>query len=164
MFAVSQTNQLAAAALANEHMKAWEKTLALRISLQKSLDIGNQLPTESVLDLYNNDKDNEIVHASSDLAKSLQVVLRELVDATNTQAEHITSDGSFKATKRKRADETVTWDQVQESQDHMNAYWERVVNKWHARLNFGSEHVKSKLKVFNQTIWNQVTSVSHNVA
>ena len=34
--------------------------------------------------------------------------------------------------------------------------WEAVVNKWHARLNFGSDKAQSNLRVFNQKIWEQI--------
>lgn len=38
----------------------------------------------------------------------------------------------------------------------MKPHWETTVNKWHARLHFGSEQVKSKMKIFNQTVWEQI--------
>jgi len=31
-----------------------------------------------------------------------------------------------------------------------------VVNKWHARVNFGSEATKAKMRVFNKPIFDQV--------
>jgi hypothetical protein len=157
MFAQNQTDQLEAAALASQHMKSWEKILALRISLQKSIDVGNQLPAENMTELYGLDSENSIVQSTNTLCKGLQSVLTELVDVSNVQAENI--GDKFKTTnnKRKRTSQ-VSWEDVVAPQDAMTPYWESVVNKWHARLNFGSEQAKSKLKVFNQSIWDQVSN------
>lgn len=158
MFAQTQSNQLAAAELASQHLKCWEQILALRITLQKSVDLGNQLPSESISELVGNKDDNEVVQSTNALSKGLQSVLLELVEATNVQAEKIDSSSTFTSTignKRQRTEE-ISWEQVIAPQEHMNQYWEAVVNKWHARLNFGSEQAKSKLKVFNQSIWDQV--------
>jgi hypothetical protein len=157
MFAQNQTDQLEAAALASQHMKSWEKILGLRISLQKSLDVGNQLPAENMTEMFGLDSDSSIAQSTKLLCKGLQSVLTELVEVSNVQAENINDKYRTSNNKRKRSNE-VSWEDVVAPQDTMTPYWESVVNKWHARLNFGSEQAKSKLKVFNQSIWDQVSN------
>lgn len=157
MFAQSSADQLRASALANEHTKGWEQLLALRISLQKSIDIGNKLPAEELEDVYSADSD--LSAARGDLTNNLRSVLGDLTNILNVQAENIPSESEFAAptsSKRKRNSDIITWDEVCASQNHMDSYWERVVNKWHARLNFGSEQNKNKLKTFNHSFWSQV--------
>ncbi len=166
MFAQSQTNQLAAASLASEHLKCWEQILALRITLQKSVDIGNQLPSESISDILGDNNDSELLQATKTLSKGLQSVLSEMVDAIEIQAQSIDSEEAYTPSAGKKRSRTseITWEQVLAPQEHMNAHWESVVNKWHARLNFGSEQAKSKLKVFNQSIWDQVSVNTKQIA
>ena len=52
----------------------------------------------------------------------------------------------------------ITWDTIISAQAALEkkSKWADVLNLWHARMNFGSEHVKSKLKVFNKNLWDQV--------
>ena len=38
----------------------------------------------------------------------------------------------------------------------LRPFWMETVNKWHARLHFGSEQAKQKMKMFNKTVWQQV--------
>ena len=52
-------------------------------------------------------------------------------------------------------DEEMTWERLYAPQK-LREDWEAVVNKWHARLNFGSEKAQSNLRVFNQKIWEQI--------
>lgn len=160
MFAQSSADQLKASSLANEHTKAWEQLLALRISLQKSIDIGNKLPADDFNEVYQTG--NELPGARSDLCNSLRTVLGDLTNVLNVQAESVPVDGDFidpTSSKRKRNDE-ITWEEVCASQNHMDSYWEKTIDKWHARLNFGSEQNKSKLKTFNHSIWSQVWCIS----
>lgn len=162
MFAQSSADQLKASSLASEHTRCWEQLLALRISLQKSVDIGNKLPAEDFDDVYQ--ADAELSEARSDLCGDLRAILGDLTDVLNVQAENIPSDSVFSAptAKRKRSSD-ILWEDVCASQNHLDSYWEKVVNKWHARLNFGSEQNKNKMKTFNHSIWHQVGVFKTNV-
>ena len=154
MFAQSSADQLRASSLANEHTKGWEQLLALRISLQKSIDIGNKLPCEEYEEVYQADK--ELNEARNDLCSDLRTVLGDLTNVLNAQAEVIPSETEFNGSTKRKRNSDISWEDVIASQNHMDPYWEKVVNKWHARLNFGSEQNKSKLKTFNHSVWNQV--------
>ncbi len=134
-----------ASVAAGDQAKRYEKLLALRISMQKVLDSSNKLP---VLDddsgakknaEENNDHHMECIEHCSSALRSLTKLLTEQ------------SDSAFSA-----GDKELSWAQVFEPQEKLRGNWERVVNKWHARLNFGSEKAQSNLRVFNQKIWEQI--------
>ena len=53
-------------------------------------------------------------------------------------------------------DVAVSWGNIISHQDQLQVRWESIMNKWHARLNFGSEKSKAKLKVLSHSLWEQV--------
>ena len=129
---------------ARAQVDAWEKTLAVRICMQPIIDQVNTLPVlpdsfDDISELKDNDLHNNLAHT-----------LNELVDVLGMQC-----DNQGEGTKRK-IKSSADWQQVLEPQQQLQPYWENVVNKWHARTHFGSEEKKSSLRVFNQTIWDQV--------
>ena len=138
-------SSLAASKMAAEHIKLWEKTLSLRISLQKAVDFGNQLPVEE--EETSNAKPSEMV----DLLTSCQ----SLVDSLTTMLEDQAVAPGAKKRKRGAIGE-CSWDRVFEAQQQLRPHWEEVVNKWHSRLQFGSNEAASKMKTFKQTLWEQV--------
>ena len=148
MFSATTQDHLSASALAGVHLNAWEKTLALRVSLQKPLDLANQLP----LSIDHND----------DTLKSLSDQLRNQMSALSDLLEQqvVNHDRSLSVVKKKKVDsdeDGELWEQLYKQQSELQeTRWEPVLNKWHARLNFGSEKTKAKLKVFTQSMWNQV--------
>jgi hypothetical protein len=143
MFASSDRDHVAASVLANDYAKMWENTLALRVSLQKPLDTAGQLPS-----------DNEpISQAVCDQLRSRLAELSLVTELVTQKSER----------KRKLVDDSKgrtideEWEHIISSQsDLQSSKWEPTLNKWHARLNFGSEATKAKLKVFTQTMWDQV--------
>ena len=141
--------QQSASAAATDQVKLWETIIGLRISLQRSIDTSNKLP--------NADQISHTVRNDQSGANQLAEVkdgLKGLVGDLNHLLE-IQTEGSSSAKKR-RVNEEIKWDDISKIQQKLRPSWESTVNKWHARLHFGSEQVKSKMKVFNQTIWEQV--------
>lgn len=147
MFSNARDDHVAASVLAGNHMQAWEKSLALRVSLQKPLDLAASLPV------------GDISSSSESLVNQLSKQLGTLSGVLEQEA---TRNG-YKAKKRTASecdlqDRDDVWESIQETQNFLQTErWEPVLNKWHARLNFGSEKTKAKLKVFTQTMWSQVS-------
>jgi protein AATF/BFR2 len=145
----------AAGAQALEQAKAWDNLVKIRISLQKSVDLGNELPVkESLCD--------EKEACASYIRKSLAALggaLEEQVPCSTT------------GSKRKRVDEPKSfkdqsteqiWKRLSETHNALRPQWKSVTDKWHARLNFGSEQAKSKLKVLNYSMWDQIDEIVSN--
>ena len=133
-------------------MKLWETIIGLRISLQRSLDTSNKLPGSDFLSSavsYDKACRKEV----SEVKGSLRGLLGDLNYLLDVQAK---DNGS---TKKRKITEEINWEDIVRTQDKFRPSWESTVNKWHARLHFGSEQVKSKMKVFNQTIWEQVSEM-----
>ena len=148
MFASSSSARSSSANAAADQVKAWEASLGLRISLQRSLDLGNRLPHSS------DDELPDTTTARKSVAGQLEGLLFDLTEMLEIQTEE--SEGPMNSGKRKRASTEVAWKRIEEVQGNLRNSWETTVNKWHARVHFGSEQVKSKMKIFNQTIWQQI--------
>lgn len=134
------------ALFAQNQIKLHEKILAFRISLQQTLDIVNQYPLLDELEL----SEEDIKPHNYENSNVLNDLLSESLHALNTQC----GSNNEKATKKRKSSSIISWEEVVKPQNDLHSSWESVINKWHSRVNFGSE--KSKLKVFNQTIWEQV--------
>lgn len=138
-----------AAQLAHLHLKTWDSSVALRIALQRSLDVSNQIPVfKSDTEKYMGGIDSE----------ELCGCLAELISLLEMQLP-LSREGGTK--KRKldtaSADSGQIWEHLESIQSEMRSNWIPVVDKWHARLNYGSEKSKSKLKILRTTIWDQVS-------
>lgn len=146
MFSDTNDNHLSASNLANGHLKVWESALALRVSLQKPLDGSSLLPVGALVDAG----DSEIPVKMKGLGELLAKQIIELTSALDTYA-------GVKRKANEIADLDRQWEMTLQTQTQLQKQkWEPVLNKWHARLNFGSESSKAKLKVFTQTMWDQV--------
>jgi hypothetical protein len=156
MFAASSHDYEAASLQAVHQLKAWEKALALRVSLQKPLDTSGALPIS--------EQDGQVDETADSLSTSLK---KHMIDLTNVLYESQQLSGELQVpASRKRKNENAcamddSFDDLWEKATKVQATlqrekWEPVLNKWHARLNFGSENTKAKLKVFTQTLWSQV--------
>jgi hypothetical protein len=134
------------APIARAHVDVWEKSLAFRISLQQITDKFNQFPVlpetlqTSDLPKFQN---NEL---KSELGSLLQETSSLLLMQTGKEDD-----------EEEAYDHVPDWDELVEVQDSLTEDWKAVINKWHARTHFGSEKKKANLKVFNQTIWDQVS-------
>lgn len=156
MFAASSHDYESASRQAVHHLKAWEKVLALRVSLQKPLDTSSSLPAS--------EERGNMDESAESLCSSLK---RHMADLTNVLCESQQTSGDQQVSaSRKRKNENLCdvsdsvddlWEKTCRVQSTLQREsWEPVLNKWHARLNFGSENTKAKLKVFTQTLWSQV--------
>lgn len=141
---VSTPTSSAAAGL---HVQIWEKSLGLRISMQKILDAANTLP----VDIGNDASDGRTLLKSSveKLLSALLPLLRQQVGDSNA----VTKDKIF---AKGRSNPEQVWSHIFQLQSTFEPKWKAVLNKWHARLHFGSEDKKSKMKVFKQSLWDQV--------
>jgi hypothetical protein len=136
-----------ASAAGRLHMRAWDQELALRISLQKPLDICNMFPVSEAGRYDCGSASDELRNVLSDLS--------ELID--------LQDHGSSNKKKRKldfsAASEDAVWEHLLQTQKQLQERWEPVVDKWHARLNYGSEKSKLKLKVLSTSVWDQINRV-----
>lgn len=135
---------------ATEQVKLWETIVGLRISLQRSLETGNKLPGAEFLS-HLATSDNQSEQQLIQVKDGLKGLLGDLNHLLDVQAKDSSS------AKKRKVNEEIVWEDVVRTQQKFRPSWESTVNKWHARLHFGSEQVKSKMKVFNQTIWEQVS-------
>jgi hypothetical protein len=135
---------------ATEQVKLWETIVGLRISLQRSLEAGNKLPGAEFLSHAANG-DNQPEQHLTQVKDGLKGLLGDLNHLLEVQAKDSSS------AKKRKVNEEINWEDIVRTQQKFRPSWESTVNKWHARLHFGSEQVKSKMKVFNQTIWEQVS-------
>jgi hypothetical protein len=164
MFAtVKNEKELAKAAkYAKLQIEAWEKTLALRISMQKSLDLVNQLPVidqHEVVELVDEEQQDDLQEEYGKLSSSLQNISNSLVEMLEQQAK--VHDIDIPSVDSMEEDDEVNklWNRIENVNNTLEtSFWFPTLNKWHTRIHFGAEKNKSKLKVFNQNISDQVSS------
>ena len=148
----------------------WGRLLTTRISLQQVIDEANHFPvlSERVSERVSEGVSGGEGVGSNPLREGLQGVLGELVGMLEQQVpEDRRSEGvSEGARKRSRSDSEggsegvsggLSWEQVLAPQQQLQKDWEAVMNREHARSHFGSEQKKSKLKMFSNSIWDQVS-------
>lgn len=128
----------------NQQVNIAEKLLSFRISSQHVLDIVNKFP------VVDDEKDMDDVSGEIPEASELYALAGDVNDLLRCQIRK----PSLVSKKRKRG--AISWSEIDDTYEALRPNWESVVNKWHARSNFGSEKAKSSLKVFNQTIFSQV--------
>ena len=166
MFASSHDENIAASEVAGQHMQIWEQSLGLRIHLQKAVDLSNKLPL-----LISSNRNSEVSENLSSTSICLENMLVEVMDTLEQQNSlHHPNKGISDRTKsKKRLREKLEsgkpkenckliWGEIIKVQEELKPKWKATLEKWHARVHFGSEHKKSKLKVFNQSIWEHVSS------
>ena len=146
-------NSILISSLAKAQIKSWENGLSIRIALQRVADLVNKFPHHEDLSFIQQD---EIIKTKlNDVTEKLRVVACDLNNMLEVQVPTQNSDLNSKLNTRKRKAE-LSWESTIEVQKLRLPHWKAVTNKHHARLHFGSEHVKSKLRVFNQSFWDQV--------
>ena len=131
--------------------------LAVRVCLQQVLDQCNQFPV-----LQEQEEVEECVSELQEgeenlLLRGIRGALGELLGALEEQVPD--AEGAPRKRKRRACSEGVgelDWEQVLAPQKELQSEWEAVINREHARSHFGSEQKKSRLKVFNTSIWDQV--------
>lgn len=130
-------------AAASKCSEAWTKTLAFRISLQRSLDLANMMPVTSH------------IQSSGELQSTKADLLSILSDLTNmlspsTKAAH--------APAAKDDLQNFWWPHINRGIASKRPKWETTVNQWQTRLRLHS----TGLKAFSQTIWDQVVSLNYS--
>jgi hypothetical protein len=151
---------------AAEQSRTYEQLLGLRICVQKTLDEANKFPVAAdETGGYSKDVSQEADYAS--VRTGLRASLIALCDYLDQQAEEAGAedDEEYCAKRRKRSvgsedsadkDTDVGWEAVLAPQLALQQQWEQAVNKQYSRLHYGNEKTHSKMKVFNQTVWEQV--------
>ena len=117
--------------VASKHAKLlssyWEGALSLRISLQKVVDVSNKFPSDTNIKNIDNEK----------YLQSIMSNLHALLSRDNKKLEK------------------VNWNDISSLTEKLKFGWKDTVNKWHSRLQYGTEN-SSKMKTFKKTFWEQV--------
>ena len=163
LFASASQSSLHGLAASSQN-KAFEKTLALRIALQKSLDTANKLPVRSddASDGSANSTDSE--YDSVGCLDECKVACGRALGSLTSLLAKERAEGKGETVSSSEVDfsENPSWDDISMLQQELRPTWEKVVNKLHARINFGSNSAQSKLRVFNKKIWDQVSSLRND--
>ena len=142
MFSSSVTDNVKiAASQVSDLTKAYEHLLSFRISLQKPLDIISKFPV--CLEL---EPDSSVLNQLESMTKDLVSLL--------VSGKDINTKKSKKLTNSDKKD--LFWNEIINPQILLEEKWSSVLNKLHARINFGSDQNMKKLKVFNNSFWDQV--------
>ena len=149
MFSSSSSRQTASENAAKQ-AAVYESSLSMRIHLQKVVDVGNSLPGKSMVSAAKG-QSGEVIGAYHKLNTSLDSTLKQL---TSLLEKQIPSSSSITASSSSKS--PMTWETVVAPQMLLRPHWEATLDKWNARLHFGSERKQSKLKVFNQKLWGQI--------
>jgi Apoptosis antagonizing transcription factor len=157
MFAASYSGgSNAAAQAALTEVKLFESVLGLRISLQKPLDCCNKFPVFDEPDSAIGVKNDDITEVS-DILKSVMGDISALLEIQVENQDSLDDEVKKRALRQRGCNRNEDgWEDILKLQEALRPSWQRTINKWHARLHFGSEHIKSKMKVFNQTVWEQI--------
>ena len=149
MFSQREKSYLATSRLAREEMKIYDQLLGIRIQLQKSLDTANQLPVGGINPV---DNSGEVDDVKEVLTKKLEGIIADLVTMDEGDNKEDGSDNDI-----------LTWKCIARQQrDLEEDSWNSVLNKLHARLNFGSENARQKMKVFGSSFFDQVDEFMTN--
>jgi hypothetical protein len=144
-------DHVSASSLAHLNINVWDSALALRVHLQKPLDLAGRLPAN--LNLVEHP---EFTHEVNILCSTLKSYVVDSSDLLDLEAKRVSGVLGKRKIDYSMSDD-VMWERIVESQNVLQkTRWQPTVNKWHARQNFGSEKAKAKMKVFSQTLWDQV--------
>jgi protein AATF/BFR2 len=138
---------------AQEQIKTFNQLLKLRISLQRSLEICNSLPVETIA------SSSEERERSSELLKSTLGILFDSLSVQETTVDR---------PKRQKTDfSNATLDEIwgklysaQAKDSALGSKWRTVTDSWSSRMHFGGQG--SSLKVLNYSMWNQIEEALEN--
>jgi hypothetical protein len=142
MFRTTFNDDILVSTAASKQLKMFDQSIGLRISLQRLNDAANQLPVDDNL-LFD---ENVEIRNISEILTDLKYLLKIQMKGSENSSNHNFGSSNIE----------TEWNDIIELQNKLTESWEPIVNKWHARVNFGSEKVKSSMKIFNRTIWQQV--------
>jgi hypothetical protein len=140
---------------AKQQLQTWESLLSFRISLQRSLDLANKLPAFDFDGILENEEENDL----PSLRESLKGIQNTLYECLEGQTQNPSSKKVKKSLASSPQNE-LSWESIIEKQELLEKSWETTLNKWHSRMHFGSEKVKSRLSVFNVNVWEQINDLS----
>lgn len=148
----NESNLRKASELARSQIGIWEKLLALRVSSQRVIDLANKLPPISqefiVENLVEKNKENDLEAVYQSLISGLLGMNSTLIESLDVQNEE--------STHKETTDPDALWDQIEGLTNRFEDKWATILNRWHSKINFGSEKLKNKLKVFNVSLMSQV--------
>eukprot|EP01031_Cornospumella_fuschlensis_P032745 gene32745-39585_t len=155
----------------------WEELLAFRISLQKSLDAANKLPSADILGLAEDIRDgnaaDQIRHDQQKTLKQVQSMIASLygclqpeVEGSSKKNKENLDSNSHREKERKRKsqlklfdnlDVDEMWEKIESTQNSLQPQWETILDRMNTRVQFGLGGQKSAgnkaLKVFHQSPW-----------
>ena len=150
MSVLTSESRINASQQAQLHLKIWESSLSLRITLQKALETANKLPLINCTAI-----ESDSVYPSIDISH-LESAIESIFAMLQPQQGPVSSAESKR--KRKRG-ENIVWEDISSQHKTNRLKWENVLNKWNSRLHFGSKDSQSKMKTFKQTYWEQVCMI-----
>ena len=148
----SNTGRLVSEA-AKKETDAWNRILELRINLQKPVELANRLPCMPM------DTEDAAGKNLAEGTQTMKEVVGESLENFIGLLETQTQGGSK---KRKRSSTEALpgvdeqWARIQSISASLKPKWIRTIDKWHARVHFGSEGSKKKLSVFDKSIFQSV--------
>ncbi len=156
LFSNSNEYQQEISKQADKQFAAYEKLLSMRITLQKVLDEGNKLPCGEFHTSMTNEK--EYKQCDKNIKSNLRT-MKTYLDCEVNKQKRCRSEMSDNDNDNDDDDDDIEWEDLMASQKELQNSWESITNKWYSRLHYGSERTQSKMKVFNQTIWEQIGSI-----
>lgn len=147
----------------------WDRTLELRILLQKSFSNSNKLPQEPLRSSFRN-SDNAVEQAYSDLITSSKQTLDSLLELQEALLENNPSIAPVVDGKDSRNGENASnnsdlekdeeWSQIHRMHSRMAPFRDNSIDKWQRKtqVTTGAAAFKGKLHAFNQNISQQVAS------
>lgn len=139
---------------------SWESLLGFRISLQRVIEEANKLPSIPISSSNSKfkEKDREALTEVQNTLKETFCSLYEVLQTKKDDEEDYQLDDSDDESDGKTIEEL--WEKTLQKQQSRQPYWEEVLDVWNSRVHFGSEKAKSKLKLFNQSLWSQVSLIT----
>lgn len=148
MFAKAPSNRNVASENSKSQTAAYEAILALRIGLQKLVDGGNKLPGKAMVSISKEQSD-DVIESYQKLNTSLDATLKQLTGLLSGQVRNQPSSSSSSS--------SLSWEDVVAPQMQLRPHWEATLDKWNARLHFGTEQKQARMKVFNHKLWDQIS-------
>lgn len=149
--ATGQDQLVQASHRANALLGEFDELLSLRIALQKPLDTANKLPAHDLKSISKSLSED----GQEDFNEQQAAILQSLEQASSSLLSVLAGDDSSLKKKRKASVDSL-WEEVSSVQDTLQVRWQQTLDKWAARLHYGSEKARAQLKVFNQSAWGQI--------
>lgn len=154
----SRDDKIIASEVASQQVSIWEKALEYRIHLQRVIDLANKMPIN-----FPEISDVTVQAVSTESINSLQFMVSDLIDASDMRLSNETRPKKRMREILERGNSksnvNVLTEEIVKIHANRIPFWKSSIEKLHSRVHFGSEQAKSKLKVFNQTMWTHVDTL-----